>query len=305
MRMLAWLVLGFLALAPASALAQDKTVHIGDTALILPQMEGFQEVYGKDPAFDKIVDHFVPEGNRLLAVYLSDADAAAIKSAPQAGLKKYVLVQANAQDISLAKDSDFQSVKEEFANQIGSGSWQDDKTVNDAVDNLSGYVQEQLKQPAELKIGDTRYLGKIADTDDALAVMMLANYGVTTEQGTQSYPVIAGLSVLKLKSRVVLLFVYSNYLGGADVNFVTQTLRKFIAETVAANNAAPAGIAPAPPPASADDMDTTEQGASSGPDIGNAMRWATEAAVLIALLAVCALLLPKIIRLLGRKDETL
>ena len=340
MKLLTGLLLGFLLLLPLSALAAaGKTVIIGDTTIILPMLDGFQEVYGKSADFDKIVGKFVPQGNRLLAVYLSDQDVAAMNADPQSGMKKYILVQTNAEDITINTPTDFNAVKEDFANQIGSGSWQDDKSVSDSVDQISSYMRNQFDQSAKLKIGDTRYIGKIADTPEALAVLMLTNYGVQTAQGMQSYPVVAGLSALNLRAKVLTVFVYSNFAGQPDIDFAAQNTRKFLAQALSLNNVAPAAhaettlapavpmdqplvqAAPSPQPeargkpaagpsqAAAPEEPQPEETAEGKPpqpdaDIGGAMQWATKWAVLIALLAVVALLAPRIAKHLGRKDES-
>jgi hypothetical protein len=239
MRLLTGLLLGFLLLAPLTAMAANKTVIIGDTTVLLPMLDGFQEVYGKSPDFDKLVEKFVPEGNRLLAVYLSDQDVAAMSSDPQAGMQKYILVQTNAEDLTINTPTDFNTVKEDFANQIGSGSWQADKSVSDAMDQVSGYMRNQYDPKAQLKIGDTKYLGKIADTPEDLSVVMLTNYGVQTSQGMQSYPVAAGLSALNLRAKVLTLFVYSNFTGQPDIDFVAGTTRKFVSAAISLNSAVP------------------------------------------------------------------
>ena len=313
MKLLTGLLLGLLLLAPVHAFAAAaKTVQVGDATIMLPVMDGFVELYGKSPDFDKIVEHFVPEGNKLLAVYLSDADVVAMNADPQAGLKKYILVQANLNGNPVNTPADFNAVKEDFANQIGSGSWQDDKTITDAMDNVSGYVKNQFGQAAALKIGDTRYLGKIVDTPDALAVMMLTNYGMTTAKGEESYPVVAGLSTLQLKSNVVVAFVYSNYGAPADMDFVSQNLRKFVAQAVSLNNTIPVDAAAANAPTAATDDAAAKEPGDKAPDkpapdadIGGAMFWATKAAVIIAVLAALLLLLPKLAKHFRRRDESL
>ncbi|MEZ0225557.1 MAG: hypothetical protein ACAH83_13460 [Alphaproteobacteria bacterium] len=309
MKLLTGVMLAFLLLASSTAFAQGKQVVIGDMPVTLPPMDGFTELYGQNPNFDKVVEQFVPQGNRLLAVYASEADIAAMNADPQAGLKKYILVQTNIQPLVVNDAGDFNAIKEDFANQIGSGSWQDDKSVNEAVDKASGYLRSQSDQQAELKIGDTRYLGKIADSADVLSVLMLTNYGVTTPKGEMSYPVVAGLSVLKLKSRVVILFVYSNYAGASDVDFVSQNAKKFISRAVGLNPSTPADVAaaetPAPLPVPAqDDVPSPDAAPEPEADVGGAMAWATKIAVLIALAAVGLLFIPKILRRLRGKDES-
>jgi hypothetical protein len=305
MKLFTGVLLALLLVFPAPASAEGKQITVGDTAITLPQMEGFTELYGQNPNFDQLVEQFVPQGNRMLAVYASAADIAAMNADPQAGLKKYILVQTNAQPLVVNNLGDFNVVKEDFANQIGSGAWQDDKSVHDAVDKASGYLRSQSDPQAELKIGDTRYLGKIADSADALSVMMLTNYGVTTPKGEVSYPVVAGISVLKLKSRVVILFVYSNYGGEADIDFVSRNTKKFISQAVSLNpSVQDVAAAETPPPAPASESGPPDAPAEPEADVGGAMAWATKVAVLIALAAVGLLLVPKVFRRLRGKDES-
>jgi hypothetical protein len=290
MKRISWLALGFLLLAPLAARANEKVVDIGDTSILLPVMPGFQELYGKNSDFDQLMEHFVPPTNKLLAVYVSDADIAEMNKHPDAGLQRYILVQTTAEDVKIGSPADFDAVKQEFAKQAGAGDWQQDKGVNDAMDRASGYLKDKYDKEAQLKIGDTRALGKIVDTPDAIAVLMLTNYGVTTPKGTESHPMAAGLGVENIKSRALMIFAYTNYNGDADADFISGTEKKFFEATASLNG---------------DGEASSASGGNEGPDVdvGGAMGWATKGAILIVLLAAAALLIPKIMRLIGKRDE--
>ncbi len=305
MKLIAWLLLGFLLCAPVSAFAEPKIVQIGDTPVGLPEMGGFQELYGRSPDFDRLVEHFVPAGNKLLAVYLSDEDVRQLNAHPEGGLKRYILVETTGQDVRLGGPEDFQAVKDNFNKQAGSGNLGDDKNVADAMDKVSGYMHDQFNVQAQLKIGETKYLGRILDTADSTAVLIVTNYGITTAKGTESHPVVAGLGVEALRSRVLMIFVYSDYRGQVDADFVSETTKRFFGLAEDMNGGAAAASATASGGSSGAAAPGGASGASGTEDVdfGGAMGWATKGAIIVALLAAIALLLPKIIKATRRNDE--
>lgn len=298
---LAALLLGLLLLTSFGAQAQDKTINIADTAITLPAIEGFRELYGTNPEFDRVVEQFVPPDNLLLAVYVSETDLAAMNADASAGMKKYILVQTPKKAVRITGPEQFNAFKEDIANQIGSGAWQDDKMVRETFDNVSDYMRNQHSVTTELKIGETRFLGKFIDAPDAFGVMMLANYGVTTDAGAQNHPVVAGMSAVNVKSRVLLLFSYSDHQGEADINFVMRTARAYIDRLFALNGGVPL---PASTGTTLTEVAYPPQPEPEG-DLGAAMGWATKGALIILVLVALVLLGPRIAGALRRKDDAL
>jgi hypothetical protein len=298
MKHLAALLLAFL-LLPTAALAQATPVRIGDTEITLPALDGYRELYGTNPTFDRAVEQFVPPDNRLLAVYVSDADIAAMNADAGAGMKKYLMVQTPKKPVKIAGPEQFNTFKEDIANQIGSGAWEEDKGVKETFAHVSEYMRSEHQVETELQVGETRFLGKFIDAPDAFGVLMLANYGVTTAAGAQNYPVVAGMSAVNVQGRVLLLFGYSDHQGEADINYVMRTTRGYIDELFALNGGVPL---PAAAGTVVTEVAYPPQPKAEG-DLGGAMSWATKAALVVLLLVAVVLLGPRLLAALRRKDD--
>ena len=287
------LLLAFLLFA-APAVADDdvaKHVFLGKTEVELPQILGFKEILGQNDEFDKLAKQFVPPENKLLAVYLSYDDVAAMKENAAAGFKKYILVQTTNNDVTISSPADFAVIKDEIVSETG-GSLKSNVEAQQQLDSASKFIHDNYHQTSKLQIGETKSLGAFMDSDNIIGVSILANMGVQSQDGAQDLPIAASLSALELKDKVLFVSVYSNYGGADDADFVRQTAKEYARLAYAANgSAAPSEVTPAKPDDSA---------------LEDSILNFTLGAVGIAMFAVVTLWLgPLLLKTLRRKkDET-
>lgn len=224
----------FLALA-APALADDgKHVFLGGQDITLPVMPAMKEVYGTNEAFDGLVRQFVPPENRLLAVYLTEEDAAAMQTG-NAGLKKYILVQTTKNDVTFDSEKDFDIIRDEIAKGAGINSKGAGEAVQKHLDEASGYINDTYHRRTKLQIGETRGLGAFMNFEGAFGVAMIANVGVDGPEGTQDLPIVTSVSAINTKGKMLFVNVYSHYNGDADADFVRGAAKDYAKSLFAAN----------------------------------------------------------------------
>lgn len=235
------LTLSLISATPATAADTTtdvaKHIFVGNTDISLPNVIGFKEIYGTNPEFDRLTRQFVPQDNRLLAVYLSYADIKAMNEDPDAGFKRYILVQTPKTDLSINSPADFEVIKQEIVIDAG-GQLSGDKKTQELLDNASGYMNDYYHKSTKLQVGETKNLGAFVNTDNSIALALLANLGVSTAEGQKDYALATALAAVNVKGKVVFANVYSNYDGAADAEFVRDSAKDFVTYTQALNGGA-------------------------------------------------------------------
>ena len=178
---------------------------------------------------------FVPPENRLLAVYLSFTDIKAMTDDPDAGFKRYILVQTPKTDLPINSPKDFDVIKSEIIHDAGS-DLSSDKQTKELLNTASNYMSDYYHKSAKLQVGETKSLGAFINTENSIALAMLANIGMTTPDGIdKEYPLATGVIALTVKNKVLFANVYSNYTGAQDAEFVRDSAKDFVDYTLKAN----------------------------------------------------------------------
>jgi len=248
MKFLNAVVIALFLLLPATARADDtqdiaKHVFVGETDIALPNILGFKEIYGTNEEFDNLAKQFVPPENRLLAVYLSYTDIKAMNDNPDAGFKRYILVQTAKNDVTLNSPSDFEVIKSEIIKGAG-GDYKNDQKTRQLLDSATNYVSDYYHKTAQLDVGEVKNIGAFVNTNRAIAIAMLANIGMTTPDGVQKeYALASAVTAVAVHDKVIFANVYSNYEGASDAQFVRDSAKDFVDFTLKANMGTSAGVA--------------------------------------------------------------
>lgn len=315
MKLLAGLLLAFIMLLPLPAAA--KTIDVNGSAITLPQLAGFTEIYGSNPQFDQVAQQFVPPTHVMLGIYISNADLQAMQANPQGGFKKYITVMT-LQGAPAINDATYDQLKAQLSSEAGGGDWSQEKDVSDGLGAGSAYMKEQYNIETKLEVGVMKRLGTILNQPASYAILMQANYGAETPQGAVDVPMTLAVGVMNVKNRAIYATAYSTFAGERDVNFVRDNFRLLAADMHAAN---PPKKAPAPPqpvavpvapPVVAEetpkaDEPAPEQEEEKKPEVevdtGEMMAWIMWATLLLAAVVAAVLLAPKLWKLLMKRDD--
>jgi len=223
-----------------AAKASDVKIVRKETILAkdinLPQYGNFDEVTGRSVEFDALMQQFVPDTNRLLAVYIDKDDLDTIAENPQAGFRKYIMVQTLKQGIVINGDEDFAEMKNAFAKEMDALSFSDSPEVGNMLNNISDYVQKNYHTDMRMQVGESRNLGRIVDTADRVGFLTISNYGVASAEGVQDYPVAGVAIVQNVKGRLLFIYAYlSDYKNEQEIDWVKATGLAFADQVARAN----------------------------------------------------------------------
>lgn len=313
MKFLAGLLLAFVMLLPLPAAA--KTIDVNGSAITLPQLPGFTEIYGQNPQFDQIAQQFVPPTHVMLGIYISNADLQAMQTNPQGGFKKYITVMT-LQGAPAINDQTFEQLKAQLSSEAGGGDWSQEKDVSDGLGAGASYMKEQYDVELKLQVGAMKRLGTILNQPASYAILMQGNYGAETQQGTIDVMMAFAVGVMNVKNRPIYATAYSAFTGPRDVDFVRDNFRLLAADMHAANPvkkpAPPKPVALQPPPvvvaeeAPKAEEAPPEEEQKKPPvevDTGEMMAWIMWVTLLLVAVVAAVLAGPKIWRLLNKRDD--
>ncbi|MBI1214873.1 MAG: hypothetical protein GC185_03525 [Alphaproteobacteria bacterium] len=305
--------------APAPAdVSATKNISVHGESIALPKLEGFREIYGAYPTFDRLMLQFVPPTNSLQAFYISEDDFKALRTNPKQGFQNYMMVQTLAQDMRIRDESDFEELKSEVKSGLKGDNAQANKLAQQTLDNASDYLNEQYHKDAQLKMGEMRAIGTPTDDDNALSMLVLANYAVNMGQGTRGYPMVMSLNVLNVNGLPVFFFAYHSYKSPSDADLVSRVAALYRHRLFALNGIADAGGETVAAPAAEENGAAPVARQASGgksflPDVasdGESFKWLNMLIIGVAGIILLALLvtvfggnkkLKEVI--FGRKDE--
>src|SRR5687767_8310783 len=93
-------------MAAAPALSAQTEVTVGGSPIRIPSPPGFHEVSELSPATRRLAETMTVPGNRLLAVFVSEADLGRLMAGDPAKFERYMMVQA-PRDERPFSDSEF------------------------------------------------------------------------------------------------------------------------------------------------------------------------------------------------------
>ena len=220
--------------APAPAQPQPPvSVTIGDSTVVtLPVPAGFVDVQKAPLEIRENFTTMVPPTNRYLAGFVLPENAVRPADDNFKPLERYMIVQTfrQAENVQVSP-ADFKDVKDQIAGSM-------DKILAEKKDEIN----ERLKKLAEqgqteqVELAEPMMLGTFLQQDDAISSAMVMKVRAPAGQGGVSERVIAcGMSIIRVKQKIVYLYVYGHYTDEAALTWVKDTSKKWVADTLAAN----------------------------------------------------------------------
>ena len=224
-----WLGLG---LSLLSLHCTAVEVAVGESFLILPAPQGFVEISNRDREALALAESLTPPMNRLLAVYLSEADVDVIKAGGSPAWRRYMLVQADRQSEPYrVSGTGFREAKDILRSQ--QLMLQD--RVKDQVDRFFAALDTNEDPRTGIKLGQMLPLGVFGEGNRHLSTETLAKYRSANVQAPDDYLVIGATNVVHIGGKVVFAYVYSTYEGAADRDWVQATSHTWSGDIVKAN----------------------------------------------------------------------
>lgn len=199
--------------------AEAVDVIVGDTRISLPAPKGFYEISKVSPDIRKIAEASTPANNRLIAVFISEADLGKIMKGEDANLDRYMLIQVHrASEGTNLPASQFQQLAQKLKQE--QGTTVDREKAQSQLNQLSGGISKKFGISLDIKVGQTVPLGVFADSPNFVAFATLAKYQTSTEKDKLDYLVASSTSFIRASNRLLFAFVYATYGSQKDLDWL-------------------------------------------------------------------------------------
>jgi hypothetical protein len=212
------------------------TVRLGNSVVVIPAPEGFEEASSQ---FDSIKARFTETeapGNEMLAVHLPASDCELLRRGEQTTFNSYtkisVLRDAKEQVFS---ESDLAALVAEFRKN---GATMMDPN-GPRMKALLEHIEQGLKK---VESGDTQIdmsqpvnLGELEVSPRIYSVMMLMTITRDTGATQSSTPLLAGVTFMRVKQRLIYVFTYRKYHSKSDVEALRVFTKTWTGGILAAN----------------------------------------------------------------------
>ena len=211
-------------------------VEVGGSKIQLPAPKGFTEVSTLHPPSRQLAETLTPPSNRLLTIYMEQADIDAVNNGQSASWSRYMMVQTDRQSEGFTISApDFAQVREVLTSQQG-------MLLENVKSQVNGYFEsiETGGDPkSKIQVGNLLPLGVFTDENRRHASESLAKYSLTDQTRDEGYLVSGATNVLHVGNRIVFAYVYATYESEDDRQWVRQVSGQWSAEILAGNPDSP------------------------------------------------------------------
>lgn len=220
----------------ALAGTQSVTIDVGGTQIYVPAPNSFHEVSQLSPETRKLAETMTPPDNRLLAVFVSEADLGRIMKGESPQLYRYMYLQVFRElEKSGLTAAEFQQLGNQVKQQQETLLEKVRSRVGSLVDSASAKLSKERNIPLKIQFGEQAPLGVFLNNSDAIGFASLARVRVSAN-GKQVDDVIAsGVSFIRVKGKLLFAYVYGKYDDQQDVEWVRTTSINWLAHLSSSN----------------------------------------------------------------------
>ena len=202
----------------------NLTVRLGDRVIAIPPPTGFEEASSQFPNIKTRFQASEPPENDLIGAYLPKAECEALRRGEAVVLTYY----AKASVLRMARDSAFND--SQFAEMVSylranSETLMDPQgaKIKQVLQQLDKVYTKEKAQETKVALAEPKNLGVIDNRANVFTIMIAMTVNIDSG-GTQStIPMLAGITYLKIKEKVIFVFTYRKYNSQADL----ETLKNF------------------------------------------------------------------------------
>jgi hypothetical protein len=209
------------------------TVRLGSSAVVIPAPEGFEEATSQ---FENVKTKFTateaPE-NEMLLVHLLSSDCDLLRRGQPATMNQYtkvsVLKTVKEQDFS---QSELADIVAEFRKNGAALLDPNGPNMKGLLEHLDQALKNTTSTNSSMEMTQPVNMGEFEVSPNIYSVMLL----LTFKRGAgETTPILAGLSYMRLKQRLVYAFTYRRYNSKADVEALKTFSQTWTASILAAN----------------------------------------------------------------------
>lgn len=235
---IAWLLLGTLCLAGAQAQTASAPLQVGGVAIEAPALPGFNEISKISPDVVALAEAMIPATNRLLGVYLSDRDYEKLVNGESPDFDRYMFIQVHRElENKNVSRADFREISTQLKAQQDTILEDVREDVGKIFDSASDQISKDYDVSLDMQLGDQKSLGVFLDQPNAVAFTSLVKYQGNLEGESFDYIMAGSTMLMKVKRRLLYVYVYSQYETQADVDWVESRTSELANLLLTANHA--------------------------------------------------------------------
>lgn len=220
----------------ANAETQNIQIEVGGTMINVPSPTGFHEISDLSPETRKRAETMTPPQNRLVAVFVSEADLRRImkSDAPEFGRYMFLQVFRDLENRNISR-SQFQQLGTQIKQQQNTLSTKLKDKANSFIEGAADKLSKDSAISLSLKRGEKVPLDVFLEQSNAVGFAMLAKYQVSAEGEKFDHVVVSGTSFIRVKQKVLYAYVYSTYESQEDLRWTQLVSRKWVNNILESN----------------------------------------------------------------------
>jgi hypothetical protein len=209
-----------------TALPAESTFRVGLKTITIPSPSA--DLIEPGPDYRVLLEPFAPTNNRLVTGFLTADEFTKIRTSPSVSLTRYALVEA-------PRRAEFADITPEFFKQIDAGmAAQFGATINDTLRDQQDEINRRLKalgQDKTVTLDKPLMLGSFFSKPGA------SSYGqiMPITIGQDSKRVAMGVTLVRVRERILFLFLYNLYEDENSVKWIRTTSEQWADAVLAAN----------------------------------------------------------------------
>ena len=221
--------------ATAQQTASD-TFRIGNRQIAIPAPAGFVEAASEIDVIRERLTATEAAGNDFIASHLPKVDFQLLKAGEEIDLTFYTKGSvAKSLKNRIATQADFKTFVEAFKKYFP--SYSDPKgtlmksTLKRASENMSAVNREKTT----FSIDKPYNVGEIANTATSYGIVVLSQFTMTVGDVEQSKLMLAGMSAILVRGKIVFIYTYKNYENEQDIDDLKSFSGTWLKQIAAAN----------------------------------------------------------------------
>ena len=210
--------------------------RLGDKVIVIPDPEGFEEATSQFEVFKKRVETTEAPQNDVLAAHLPVSDCELLRKGLTPTYNHYtkVSVMRLGREIDVSRSAMAQIV-DDFRKNLGAYLDPNGPVMKDLEKHLEQGLTNLDSKETKVDFNKPQQLGEFDMRLDVRSFLMLMGLTVNSGGAEQTIPMLATMSFVRAKDRMIFAYVFMKYRSKADIDTAKQFTTKWTDSIVSAN----------------------------------------------------------------------
>ncbi len=225
---------------PTTSNSTISSATIGSTTVNVAAPPGYTDPSLRAPGVMQVMTKLTPPTNRLLKMYMQNADVDTMLAGKQFDMERYFMVQTAIQAEWLeAKPGDFAQMKEQLKALSASENVKLMENAQPGIDQGTRDIGKMVGDPGfAIKLNDTAALGVYSETARSISMLNSSTVEGTVGGKASSKRMAAGTTIALIKGKILYLYTFSPHRNDADLAWIRTTAAAWETAILRANGMA-------------------------------------------------------------------